>query len=96
MTKILVVEDKIDLRESLKDILEFHDFLVDEAPDLKTASEKIACRTYDVVLLDIKLPDGNGIQLFDNFQEKITAKTIVMTAHPSIPGVVDAIKKRRL
>ncbi|MCP4216846.1 MAG: sigma-54-dependent Fis family transcriptional regulator [bacterium] len=93
MTKILLVEDKLDAREYWKDLLEFHGFLVDEAPNFKTALHKVDRGTYDAFVLDLRLPDGNGIRLFDTHAEKLVGKTIVMTADASIPGVVDAIKK---
>ncbi len=93
MNKILLVEDKIDLREFLKDLLDAHHFLVDAAPDFKTASQKLSGGDYDVVVLDLRLPDGNGIDLFDSFADKLAARTIIMTADASIPSVVDAVKK---
>ena len=93
MIKVLVVEDQLHIRESLKALLESHHFLVDTASDLQTAGQKIAEYDFDVVLLDLKLPDGNGIRLFDSYQGKLSGKTIIITANATIPSVVDAIKK---
>jgi len=73
--------------------LDIQEFKVDEAPDLKVAHRKILQGNYDVFILDLVLPDGNGISLFDKYTEKISGKTIVITANPSIPSVVKAIKK---
>jgi len=91
--KILIVEDQEDFRELLRFHLEGQGYLVDEAGDLKNATWKIEKGNYDVIILDLKLPDGNSIDLFDCFPSKLTAKTIIVTANPSISGVVDAIKK---
>ncbi|MCP5048526.1 MAG: sigma-54-dependent Fis family transcriptional regulator, partial [bacterium] len=68
-------------------------FLVDDAADLKTAVRKTRQGTYDIFILDLILPDGNGISLLDNFPDKTVSRTIVITANPSIPSVVEAIRK---
>jgi len=96
MIKVLLVEDERIVREVLKFWLERHEFLVDQSTTLESATEKIEKGNYDVILLDLQLPDGNGIQLFDSHREKMTAKTIIVTANPTIPGVVGAIKKGAL
>jgi DNA-binding NtrC family response regulator len=93
MVKVLVVEDQEDFREIVKLQLEQQDFLVDEAADLSTAAWKIEKGNYDVIILDVKLPDGSSIGLFDRFPSQLASKTIIITANPSIPDVVHAIKK---
>lgn len=93
MVKILVVEDQEDFRELVKHQLMGHGFLVDEAPNLEIASWKIAKGSYDVVILDVKLPDGSSIDLFDRYPERLVSRAIIITANATIPGVVEAIKK---
>lgn len=93
VAKILVVEDQDDFRELLKDQLIENGFMVDEAADLKTASWKIENGHFDVVILDVKLPDGCSIDLFDRYPEKLVSRAIIITANATIPGVVEAIKK---
>ena len=93
MTKIIIIEDTEQLRKIMKAELEMKGFRVDEASDLKTAHWKLTQGNYDVCVLDLMLPDGNGIELLDKFPDKTASRTIIMTANPSIPGVVEAIKK---
>jgi len=93
MVKILLVEDQEDLREILKVQLESQLFLVDEAINLAEASQKLKQGSYNVIILDLKLPDGTSISLFDNFAEKLASKSIIITANATIPSVVEAIKK---
>ena len=93
MNSILLVEDQDQLREALKIHLEFHGLNVDEAATLREATGKISERDYDVIILDLKLPGGNSICLFDSHPEKLAGKTIIITANATIPGVVEAIKK---
>lgn len=93
MVKILLVEDQEDLREILKTQLELQQFLVDEATTLQGAAQKIEHGTYDVIILDLKLPDGTSISLFDSYPQKMASRTIIITANATIPSVVEAIKK---
>lgn len=91
--KILIVEDLPDYRAILRAQLESHGYTVEEAPNLETARGKLEFENYDVILLDLKLPDGNGLRLLDRFPAKLSGRTVVMTANATIPGVVEAIKK---
>ncbi len=93
MTRILIIEDVEQLRRLIKAELEAQGFRVDDAADLKSAAWKIMQGAYDIIILDLFLPDGNGISLLDRFPEKTNGCTIIITANPSISGVVEAIKK---
>ena len=93
MNKILLVEDQAHHRAIVKAQLESHRYAVDEALNLQMAVEKLTRENYDVIVLDLKLPEGNSIQLFDRFPEKLAARTIIITANATIPSVVEAIKK---
>jgi DNA-binding NtrC family response regulator len=90
--KVLIIEDEIALRKSLKKLLELRKYQVDEAEDFLSAAKKIRYYNYDIFLLDLKLPDGNGMQLLKKYRPKLEQKTIIMTAHATIPSAVDAIK----
>ena len=93
MIKILIIEDEEHLRKVMKTQLEMQGFRVEEAADLKSAMRKTMQGTYDIFILDLILPDGNGIRLLDKFPEKTDSRTIIITANPTIPSVVEAIKK---
>ena len=93
MIKILLVEDQADLREIVRMQLEIQEFLVDEAVNLTEAALKLERGAYDVVILDLKLPDGTSISLFDKFPQKLASKSIIMTANATVPSVVEAIEK---
>jgi DNA-binding NtrC family response regulator len=90
--KVLMIEDEIALRKPLAKLLELKKYQVDEAEDFKTAEKKIEYYDYDIVLLDLKLPDGNGIDLLKKYNPKMEGKTIVITAHATIPSAVEAIQ----
>ena len=61
--KILLVEDEPDLREILVKSLIAERYIVEEASNFTVAEEKINLYDYDCILLDIMLPDGNGLEL---------------------------------
>jgi len=91
--RILLLEDQADMRELMQWQLEENGCTVDAVSDLKSAARKIDINPYDVFLMDVKLPDGSSISLFDRYQKELSGKTIIITASPSIPDVVNAIKK---
>ncbi len=90
--KVLIIEDEIALRKSLAKLLELKKYQVDEAEDFRTARKKIEYYDYDIVLLDLKLPDGNGIDLLKKYSPQMEGKTIIITAHATIPSAVEAIQ----
>jgi DNA-binding NtrC family response regulator len=93
MVKILIVEDKELMRRIIKIHLKSLDFKIDEASTLQQADQKIEQNIFDVILLDLMLPDGNAIRLFDKYPQKMIDRTIVITAKATIPSVVEAVKK---
>ncbi|MCP4218209.1 MAG: sigma-54-dependent Fis family transcriptional regulator [bacterium] len=93
MAKILLLEDLPHVRAIIKDHLVHAGYHVDEAVDLKTASRKLGTERYDVVVMDLKLPDGESITLFDRHAAKLDSRSIIITANATVPSVVEAIKK---
>lgn len=67
--KILIIEDELDLVSSLITFCEKEKYLCDTAKTFVEASERIALYTYDCILLDINLPDGNGLKLLENIKK---------------------------
>ncbi|MEO5910143.1 MAG: response regulator transcription factor [Pelobium sp.] len=63
--KILIIEDEKSLSDSMVSYLSKESYLCETAFDLTTAKEKIALFEYDCILLDIMLPDGNGLDLLE-------------------------------
>lgn len=81
-TKILVVDDNADLRDTLYLILKRRGFDVDRAGDGKSAVEKIENQHFDVVLMDIVMPEMNGVEAFRRIREiDRKVKVILMTAY---------------
>ena len=66
MKKILIIDDEEKLRTLLTRIISLEGFEVVQAGDCKTAMKKLEQNEIDVVLCDVKLPDGNGVELSKN------------------------------
>ena len=92
LKRLLIVEDERETAENLKKLCEFEGFSVDTAYDLKTAVEKFKRHRYPLVILDLKLPDGCGIELLEYVNPKET-KVIVLTAHGTVETAVSSLKK---
>ncbi|MDB5226857.1 MAG: Fis family transcriptional regulator [Bacteroidota bacterium] len=94
MPKILIVDDEKAIRRTLKEILEYEKYEIDEAEDGEIGLEKIAKNDYDVVILDIKMPKKDGIDVLNGMQEKgIDTPVIVLSGHGNIETAVEAVKK---
>jgi diguanylate cyclase (GGDEF)-like protein len=91
---ILVVDDDPSILALLNRLLEGEEFDVSLADRLDAASELLAKRKFDLVLLDQQLPDGNGLELARQLLEDDTAdcEVMVMSAHASISSTVEAIR----
>ena len=68
--KILIIEDEPSLREIMQRALVQERYVVETASTYSEADAKIAAYSYDCILLDIMLPDGNGLQLLKHLKEK--------------------------
>lgn len=93
MTKILIIDDEEKLRGLLVRILSLEGFEVFEAQNCKAALKKMEQTDIDVVLCDVKLPDGNGVDLSLEIKTKYPfTEIILLTAYGNIPDGVQAIK----
>jgi len=92
--KILIVEDERDMREGMAQSLEQEMYIVETAADYNTALEKIGVYQYDCILLDIGLPDGNGLSLLRELKkEGATSGVIIVSAKESIDDKVAGLNE---
>lgn len=94
MAKVLIVDDEQAIRRTLRDILEFEKYEVDEAADGMEGLVKIKQNQYDVVILDIKMPKMDGMETLDRIQELNPELPVIMiSGHATIDTAVEAVKK---
>lgn len=90
--KILLVEDDPSLREIIRRTLEKERYITEEAPDYQTALAKTADYTYDCILLDIMLPDGNGLSLLEELKKQHKKENvIIISAKDSLEDKVSGL-----
>src|SRR5581483_7421820 len=93
MALILLVEDESLLRWALEKQLQRAGHQVQAAPDLATAARHLASAHPDVVLLDLGLPDGHGLDFYEQNRERLEGSVvIVMTALGAVEEAVRAMK----
>lgn len=83
--KILIVEDEVELLKSMIIYLKAENYLCETAKDFKTGLNLIESFNYDCILLDVSLPDGDGLSLLKELKaEKKTDGVIIISAKDSI------------
>ena len=91
--KILIIDDEEKLRSLLARIIKSEGFEVFEAKDLKSGFKKLEQTEIDVVLCDVKLPDGNGVDFLQNIKSSFPlVEVVLLTAFGNIPDGVQAMK----
>ncbi|MDZ4799210.1 MAG: sigma-54 dependent transcriptional regulator [Bryobacteraceae bacterium] len=91
--RILVVDDEVDIRESLETLLELEGYTVEMAVDAGDAWRRLEKNTYDLILLDLMMPDRSGMDLLHDIRLKDTETPVIMlTAYGSVEVAVKALK----
>ena len=92
-TRLLVVDDEESLAEFLRLLFEKEGYDVRIANSVEAARAEFAARTFDLVLCDILMPDGNGLELLKEIKEKSPRTAVIMmTAYASNKSAVEAMK----
>jgi two-component system nitrogen regulation response regulator NtrX len=92
--KILIVDDDENIRKTMKAILEEENYSVDLATNGKEAIQMTNEKMYNLALLDIRLPDIEGVELLQLMKEYVPrTRKIMVTGYPTIQNAVMAINK---
>ncbi|MFO8002892.1 sigma-54-dependent transcriptional regulator [Thioalkalivibrio sp.] len=89
MTRILLVDDEAAIRRGVRRFLEHQGFAVALAEDLASARRQASGGDFDLLLADLRLPDGEGTALIGEFPQ---LPTVIMTSYASVPSAVEAMK----
>jgi two-component system NtrC family response regulator len=90
---VLIIDDEEKLRSLLSRIIKLENFTVLEAGNLKAGLKMLEKEPIDVVLCDVKLPDGNGVDFIKDIKSKYPAiEIILLTAYGNVPDSVQAMK----
>ena len=92
--RILVIDDDESIRKLLVVTLESKGYSVDTAKDGKEAIRKSASNSYNLALVDLRLPDIDGIELLTAMKEtNPTMMKIIVTGYPSVQNAIEAINR---
>ena len=92
-TTILVVDDEDSIRRTLREILEYEKYEVEEAVDGEDALAKMRAFAYDLVLLDVKMPKMDGMEVLQTISNEMPEIPVVMiSGHAAIDTAVEATK----
>jgi DNA-binding response OmpR family regulator len=90
--KVLIIEDEFELLVAISNFLTKENFICELAENFRNADEKLSIYEYDIILLDITLPDGNGLELLSTikkFQKK--AGVIILSAKNSLDDKINGL-----
>ena len=94
MPRILIIDDEKAIRNTLKEILEFESYTVDQAEDGPAGLDLLIQHKYDLVLCDIKMPKMDGLEVLSRAQALAPDTAFIMvSAHGNIETAVEATKK---
>ncbi len=92
MPHVLIVDDEPNTRAALAEIVAAEGFTTAVAGDLREARIQIVRQAPDAVLTDLKLPDGSGMDLFQDLDPKLSVEVILITGHASVESAVAALR----
>lgn len=92
--RVLIVEDEAPLSKVISNFLQEENMIADIASSLRNASEQIAINPYDFILLDLGLPDGDGMQLFEDIRRyQESPIVIILTARSETQDRIQGLEK---
>lgn len=92
--KILIVDDEESIRDGCQQVLSRRGYQVDTTGDALKGLKMASQNTYDVILLDVRMPEMDGLQILKKLkgEKNITAKIIIITGYGTIPMAVEAMR----
>jgi DNA-binding NtrC family response regulator len=92
--RILIVDDDETIRKSIITVLEKNGYLAETAENGRAAIRKSVKGVYNLALIDIRLPDMDGLQLLTSLKETSPKMVkIIITGYPSLQNAVEAVNK---
>jgi DNA-binding NtrC family response regulator len=97
MGSVLIIDDEAAIRESLQTLLEMDGYTTETAESGKEGLTRAGEKPFDLILLDVALPDANGIDLLAELRQRDpNLPVIIITAYGTVENAVRAIRGREL
>jgi len=92
--RILVIDDETGIREAIRMTLEYEGYRIDEARSGQEGLDKATKTPYDAILLDIKMPFLDGIEVLDNLKEqRVNSPVVMVSGHGDVHTAVECTKR---
>ena len=92
--RVLVIDDETAIREAIRMTLEYEGYKIEEARSGQEGLDKAGRTDYDAILLDIKMPVLDGIEVLDNLKaQKITSPVVMVSGHGDVHTAVECTKR---
>src|SRR5687767_7522825 len=92
--RVLVIDDETGIREAIRMTLEYEGYKVDEARSGSEGLDKATKTPYDAILLDIKMPVLDGIEVLDNLKEqRVSSPVVMVSGHGDMHTAVECTKR---
>src|SRR5205823_11497248 len=92
MSHVLIVDDDANTREALAALAVQEGFTTAQAGSVAEARIQLVRQRPDVVVMDLRLPDGSGMDLFEDLEDRSSIETILITGHASVESAVEALR----
>ena len=92
MSHVLIVDDDSNTREALAALAAAEGFTTAPAGSIEEARAQLVRQRPDVVIMDLRLPDGSGTDLFEDLEDRSSIETILITGHASVESAVEALR----
>ncbi len=92
--KVLLIEDNLELASSISEFLAREGYICEVSYNIRDAQDKLISFQYDCVLLDIMLPDGNGLQILSFMrQERVQSSILILSAKNSLDDKIAGLEE---
>ena len=93
--RILVIDDDESIRKILRAILEDEGYAVDTAENGREAIDKSTAKVYNLALIDVRLPDIEGVELLSKLKETVPRmRKVIITGFPTVQNAIEAVNNK--
>lgn len=94
MSRILIIDDEKSIRNTMREVLEYEGYTIEEAENGVEGIELIRNKSYDAIFLDIKMPKMDGMEVLEESMKILSDTPVIMiSGHASVDNAVEAVKK---
>ena len=92
--RVLIIDDERPILMTLEALLQRHGYQVDTAPNASQGLKLLKTKSHALVLLDLQLPDGDGLETLDRIKTELPdLPVIILTAHDSLHNAIESMKR---